>query len=555
MLCNLYVKDFAIVDNLELDFKSGMTTITGETGAGKSISIDALGLCLGNRADAGMVRSGADKTEICASFNLADIPKAQDWLKEQDLNTEDSKECIVRRIVSKEGRSRAYINGAPVPAQQLKSLANYLVNIHGQHAHQLLLKPEYQIQLLDEFAGHNSLVESTHNTFQFWSMLKNQLKKQKDQEASRQDRLQLIQYQVAELDEFNLQAGEFEQIEEEHKRLSNMSSLLTESQVSLTMLYEGDEHSAFGLVQGITNKLSNLTELDENLNNIVTILSDASIQLQEASHELRGYVDKLEPDPQRLQEIENRMSTALELSRKHRVQPELLHETHQTLSAELKAIKSSGERAEQLEQEVHLAEQRYWQESKLLTASREEAAVRLSKHITSSMQQLNMAQGVFKVDLQVLDKPSKSGSDQIEFMVSANPGQPIQAIGKVASGGELSRISLAIQVITAEKISTPTLIFDEVDVGISGSTAAVVGQMLRKIGESTQIICVTHLPQVAASGHQQMQVSKSNDGQSTQTQMKILTEKQRVEELARLLGGDVITKTTLANAKELLVIE
>ncbi|AWB68196.1 DNA repair protein RecN [Saccharobesus litoralis] len=552
MLTQLFVKDFAIVENLDIEFQPGMTTITGETGAGKSISIDALGLCLGDRAEAGMVRNGANKTEIAATFNIQNISAAQQWLVENELLDEGEYECIIRRTVSAEGRSRAYVNGAPVAAQQLKSLARHLVNIHGQHAHQLLVKPEYQLSLLDDFSGHTQLLENSLNSYQYWAMQRNELAKLKEQEQQRADRLQLIEYQVAELDEFALVEGEFEQIEAEHKRLSNAVNLLNESQMAMTMLYDSDEHSACGLVQSIANKLSNLASTDAAINGVVSMLSEASINLQEASNELRHYVDGIEPDPERLMQLEDRMSTAMELSRKHRIAPELLYQEHEKLSAELLELKSFGELGETLALEVEKAEQRYWQAADELHASRCAAAQKLSSLITASMQELNMAQAEFKIQVDKTTTPSKLGSDNIEFLVCANLGQSLQPISKVASGGELSRISLAIQVITAEKVDTPTLIFDEVDVGISGATAAVVGQMLRRIGDNTQVVCVTHLPQVAACGHNQMQVSKHNEADRTHTKMFTLDNDSRVVELARLLGGDKLTDTAIANARDLL---
>ncbi len=553
MLIHLYVKDFAIVESLDLELEPGMTTITGETGAGKSISIDALGLCLGDRAEAGMVRAKAAKAEVAATFNIKDIKHAQQWLNENELNNEESpSECIIRRTISQEGRSRASINGVPVPLTQLKAIANYLVNIHGQHAHQLLLKNDYQLDLLDQYAAHQGLLDNTLNAYQYWAMLQNELKKLQQQEQQQADRLQLIEYQVSELDEFALQEDEFEQIEEEHKRLSNTSSLTSESQKCLGMLYENDEHSAYGLLQSITHNLASLNQYDDKLEPIVELLNNANIQLEEASNDLRHYLDSLEVDPSRLVDVEARLSTALDLARKHKVKPEQLYQEHQKLSEELKAIHGCSERSEQLEQDLQQAELQYKNNAEKLSLSRQKSAKHLSKHITKSMQKLNMEKGVFDIKLSNNPRPTKLGCDDIDFLVCANPGQPLQALGKVASGGELSRISLAIQVITAERVATPTLIFDEVDVGISGATASIVGQMLRQIGKNAQIICVTHLPQVAACGHQQMQVSKSTTGTQTKTHMKRLDDENRVIALANLLGGDSVTDITVANAKELL---
>lgn len=553
MLTHLYIKDFAIVDGLDIEIDPGMTTITGETGAGKSISIDALSLCLGSRAETSMVRPNADKTEISATFNVSQIPEALQWLEAQDLLNPDQTDCMIRRVITAEGRSRAYINGAPVPAQLLKSLAPYLVNIHGQHAHQLLLKADNQLTLLDQFADHKHLLAQTTMAYQGWHKLKNELKHLEKEQANRDARYQLLEYQVNELDDFDLAEGEFEQIELEHKRLSNSVSLVTDSQQCYSLLYENDEQTIVGMVQFIQNKLADLSKYDPALENLIEMINQADIQLQEASYELRDYIDSQEPDPERLQLVEERMATALELARKHKVPAESLYVEHQTLAQELAQIKQSDEQNEQLKAQVTKAQEHYLTAAKALSESRAKAAKALAKEITQSMQTLNMQKGQFSIKLTTNSSPSKSGSDDIEFLVSANPGQPLQAMHKVASGGELSRISLALQVLTSAKSSVPTLIFDEVDVGISGPTAAIVGQMLRKIGKSTQVICVTHLPQVAACGHQQMQVNKQNDGNSTTTSMVKLDQEQRVYELARLLGGDAISENTLKSAKELLV--
>lgn len=553
MLTRLFVKDFAIVDHLDIEIDAGMTTITGETGAGKSISIDAIGLCLGHRAEAGMVKTGADKSEISATFNIQQIPSAQHWLLENDLLENDQDECIIRRVITKEGRSRAYINGAPVPAQQLKALAPLLLHIHGQHAHHLLLKNDYQMAVLDQFAGHKHLLAQTQLTFQGWNKLKQELKALQLAQSQRDARSQLLAYQVAELDDFALQEGEFSQIENEHKKLSNAVGLLQDSQQCFDMLYQNDEQNLLALLKQVQQKLLDASRFDDSLTNITQMLGDAEIQLTEASYELRDYIEGQEPDPERLAEIEQRMSMAMDLSRKHKVSPEELPQEHLKLAAELAQIKQNNEQTSVLEESVKTAAENYWKAAEALSKSRQKAAQRLAKEVTQSMQQLNMQQGQFAIRIERLDKACKLGSDLVEFEVCANPGQPMQALNKVASGGELSRISLAIQVLTSSQNDTATLIFDEVDVGISGPTAAVVGKMLRKIGQHTQVMCVTHLPQVAACGHQQMQVSKTLTKQKTQTTMFKLSAEERITELARLLGGDQITQNTLQNARELLV--
>ncbi|WP_028863761.1 DNA repair protein RecN [Psychromonas aquimarina] len=555
MLNQLTVQHFAIVQFLELEFHNGMTTITGETGAGKSIAIDALGLCLGSRADANMVRTGTDKAEVSARFTLNDTPHAQSWLKNNDL--EDSlsanNECLLRRIITKEGRSRAYINGTPVPLSQLKSLGQLLVNIHGQHAHQSLLKNDIQLSIIDEYASHHALLQKVKDTYQGWHFLNKQLKQQQLNQQEKQARKQLLEYQIVELDEFALSEDEFQAIEQEHKRLANSGSLLEACQVSLNQLTEGEETDSLSLLRRSVTLLEPQMENDDNLQSIVTSLQEAVIQIEEASYELRHFSDNLELDPEYFQQLETRMSEALALARKHQVQPEVLYQHHQKLAKEYKQLNNSEAQIEQLSLDLQQAEEDYFKHAQKLSQSRLRYSKEISKKVSASIQKLNMQEGQFHVALTQNSSLSPLGIDSIEFQVATNAGQSLQDLGKVASGGELSRIGLAIQVIISQRVSTPTLIFDEVDVGISGATASVVGKLLRSLGENTQIFCVTHLPQVAGNGHQQMFVNKHSDGKTTNTTMLKLNSKDRLNELARLLGGDSITERTLANAQELLV--
>jgi len=558
MLSQLTVQHFAIVKFLELDFDQGMTTITGETGAGKSIAIDALGLCLGNRADLSMIRHGAEKAEVSARFNLSDTPRALAWLKENDLEnsvSDNPNECLLRRIITTEGRSRAYINATPVPSSQLKSLGQLLVNIHGQHAHQSLLRNDTQLAIIDDYAGHQSLLQKVKDTYQGCHFLNKQLQQQKLSQEEKQARKQLLEYQIIELDEFALGEGEFVEIETEHKKLANSGALLESTQVSLNLLTDGEEVDALSLLQKSISLIETQVQHDTQLNDIVEALQVAVIQIEEAGYELRQYTEKLEIDPAQFEQLETRLSQALALARKHQVQPEMLYAFHQKLAKEYQQLNSSEAQIEQLAAELENAQQDYAKHAKKLSQSRQRYAKELSQKITKSIRRLNMEDGHFEVSLTQNEATSLSplGIDNIDFQVAANAGQGLQNLGKVASGGELSRISLAIQVIISQRVSTPTLIFDEVDVGISGATAAVVGNLLRQLGENTQILCVTHLPQVAGNGHQQMIVNKESDGKTTNTNMQLLSYAQRIEELARLLGGDSITEHTLANAKELLI--
>ncbi|MCC2522781.1 DNA repair protein RecN [Vibrio coralliilyticus] len=552
MLAHLSVNNFAIVKSLQLELSHGMTTITGETGAGKSIAIDALGLCLGGRAEAGMVRQGEEKAEVSAAFSLENNIHATRWLEDNDLL--EGSDCILRRIINKEGRSRAFINGSPVPLSQLKTLGQLLINIHGQHAHHQLMKSDYQMAMLDQYAGHTNLLKGTRNAYQNWRQADNNLKQLKENSAANLAQKQLLEYQIKELNELSLGEDEYEELEQEHKRLSNSGELAATCQQAIELIYEGEEVNALGILQSASSSLIQLAELDEALAELPNMLSEAIIQIEEANSELRGYLDNIDVDPARMAFVEDRFSKVMSMARKHHVLPDELYQHHQDLLSQIEALDCSDEKLEELERVVETKYQTFLTSAEKLHKSRCRYAKELNKLITASMHELSMekAQFCIEVDKQCTH-PSPLGMDNVCFVVSTNPGQPMQPIAKVASGGELSRISLAIQVITAQKVDTPSLIFDEVDVGISGPTAAVVGKMLRKLGESTQVLCVTHLPQVAGCGHQQLFVAKQTKAGKTETQMHTLDNEQRVSELARLLGGSEITESTLANAKELLI--
>ncbi|KAB8305575.1 DNA repair protein RecN [Rouxiella chamberiensis] len=551
MLAQLTISNFAIVRELEIDFHAGMTAITGETGAGKSIAIDALGLCLGNRADGSMVRLGASRADICARFTLADTPSAKHWLADNQLD--EGHDCLLRRTISSDGRSRGFINGTPVPLSQLRELGQHLIQIHGQHAHQLLLKPEHQKDLLDAYSDQPLLLAEMRTAYQNWHQSCRHLAQYQQQMNERESRRQLLQYQLKELNEFSPQPGEYEQIDEEYKRLANSGQLLSLSQSALYLLADGEEQNIVSMLYTARNQLTELAELDSKMNELIIMLDEASIQVSEASDELRHYSERLDMDPNRLYELEQRLSRQMNLARKHHVSAEELPELHRQLLEEQKAL----DEQETNQAELSEAVQRHYQKAvtiaEQLHEKRQYFADELTQLITQSMQALSMPHGKFKIQVQFEPEHlSIEGADRLEFQVTTNPGQPLQALAKVASGGELSRIALAIQVITAQKMETPALIFDEVDVGISGPTAAIVGRLLRQLGESTQVMCVTHLPQVAGCGHQHYFVSKETDGEVTETQMNRLDKKARLQELARLLGGSEVTRNTLANAKELL---
>lgn len=555
MLAHISVKNFAVVKQIGVDVSHGMTAITGETGAGKSIAIDALSLCLGGRADASAVRKGADKAEIVAHFDISKVLLAKTWLKEQELLQDDNiDECFIRRLVSNEGRSKAFINGVVVSLNQLKTLGQYLVSIHGQNAHHQLLKTDNQRKLLDSFSGHKDVLNSVSNAYDELKNKQQQLRHLQAAKQQRDDRKNLLEYQVSELDEFSIEEDEFGQLELEYKRLSNSQTLLEHAQVSYYELYEGEEFNALSAIRSSISKLSDMQEHDPALSCIIDMLNEASIQVEEASQEIRQYCDELEIDPIKLQEVEERYSEALDLARKHHVKPENLYSTHMQLADEYSALIKDEDSLNELETACKQLLSEYEVAAKILHQSREAGAKILASKIESTVKDMNMQHAKFFIDVYYSQSaaPSRYGKDDILFKVTTNPGQPSDALDKVVSGGELSRIGLAIQVITASGNQIPTMIFDEVDTGISGPTASIVGKLLRKLGEVSQVVCVTHLPQVAAQGHNQVFVTKITDGNSTETRMLKLTKDERVNEIARLLAGDKLTDTAIANAKDLL---
>ncbi|HEY3591461.1 MAG TPA: DNA repair protein RecN [Buttiauxella sp.] len=551
MLAQLTISNFAIVRELEIDFHHGMTAITGETGAGKSIAIDALGLCLGGRAEADMVRQGATRADLCARFSLKDTPAALRWLEENQLD--DGRECLLRRVISSDGRSRGFINGTAVPLSQLRDLGQMLIQIHGQHAHQLLLKPEHQKNLLDGYAGESVLLQKMAESYRQWHQSCRSLAQHQQLAQERAARTELLNYQLKELNEFSPIAGEFEQIDEEYKRLANSGQLISTSQQALAILADGEDNNLQSQLYTVRHLMEELVGMDAKLSGVLNMLEEANIQLSEASDELRHYCDRLDLDPNRLYELEQRISRQITLARKHQISPEELPLFHQRLLEELQQLDDQASSQDELMQTVELHHQQALNIAHELHQRRAHYAAELCELITESMHSLSMPHGKLAIDVEFNESHlTAEGADRIDFRVSTNPGQPLQPLAKVASGGELSRIALAIQVITARKMETPALIFDEVDVGISGPTAAVVGKLLRQLGESTQVMCVTHLPQVAGCGHHHFYVSKETDGEMTETHMQPLDKRSRLQELARLLGGSEVTRNTLANAKELL---
>ena len=554
MLTQLTINNFAIVRQLEIELAKGMSVITGETGAGKSIAIDALGLCLGQRIETSMVREGQERAEICATFFIEPTNPAYQWLQEQELQDPDNpSDCILRRVINADGRSKAFINRTPVSASQLKEIGQYLIHINGQHASQLLLKNDYQLQLVDTFAHHHDLLAQMREDYRAWKNLQTQVKTFQQKVAENEAKKQLLQYQVEELDEFALRPNEYLELEEDQRRLSNSEQLTQLSQSALQLLSENETVSIDSMLYRATQYIDELSELDPRYVSVQTMLNDALIQVQEATSEVQHLASHIEQDPMLLQEIEQRLSQALQLARKHNVKPEELVEWHQKLKAELTALLDFSESEERLILEEKAAFEKMQHTAKQLHESRCQAAGKLAQQVTHSIKGLAMENAEFFIEVNSdLTKVTANGADNIVFTLRSNLGQQAQPLAKVASGGELSRISLAIQVLTSDQSAIPTLIFDEVDVGISGKTASVVGKLLRQLGDKCQVLCVTHLPQVACHGHHQFNVEKFTVDDKTETKMTALSQEERVPALARLLGGSEITDLALANAQEML---
>ncbi|WP_133543303.1 DNA repair protein RecN [Mesocricetibacter intestinalis] len=554
MLSQLTINNFAIVKQLNIELAQGMSVITGETGAGKSIAIDALGLCLGQRSEAGMLREGQERADICATFTLEAGSPAAIWLQQQELQDADAPtECILRRIINNDGRSKAFINGTPVSAAQLKELGQNLIQVSGQHSSQLLLKNEFQLQLLDSFCLNSDLSRRMQSAYRNWKTLQQQVKAFHQQCEENEARKQLLQYQVDELDEFNLQATEYEELEEIQHRLSNCEQLTMLSQSALQILSDNETVNAESLLYRSTKYIDELNELDPRYANIQNLLQDALIQVQEAKSEIEHLAGNIEQDPLQLQEVEQRMGQALQLARKHNIKPDQLYALHQTLKQELANLTEFSANEEELLAQESQAHNTMLQAATQLNESRRAGAEKLSSRVTGLIKQLAMENAEFFIEVNhAPDKVGAKGADSIVFYLQSNPGQSPQPLNKTASGGELSRIALALQSLTSDKSAVPTLIFDEIDVGISGATASVVGKLLRKLGEKCQVICVTHLPQVACQGHHHFRVEKSLIDGKTETKMTALSSTQRVKALAGLLGGSKITDSALANARELL---
>ena len=550
MLSHLHISNFTLVDSLDIELNQGLTALTGETGAGKSILLGALALTLGDRADADKVRAGADRADIHASFDISNLPYARKWLKEHDLGEEQ--ECILRRVVTKEGRSRAYINGKTVPLNQLRHLGEILIDIHSQHEHQSLLKPSTHRRLLDDFAGTQSLSKRVKECFFHWKKINDELTNVQEISSESDARFQLLSYQVTELDQLDLEETELEALEKEQKELSN-SELATNNCEQAIDLCSNESTGIGAQLHHAVTLLNQLKSDNPTILNAESLLNTAIISIDEAKNDLSHFVDNFNADPQRLFEVENRLSDIYSIARKHKIPTEELFTFHHQLKEELSTLSSSDEKIAELEQAAKEAEQKYQKEAENLSSKRRRAAKKLSKAVNDKLTLLAMGHAVFTVEVTSDNHhPTANGNDTTEFLISTQPDQPPKPLQKVASGGELSRISLAIQVITAQTSTIPTLVFDEVDVGIGGTTGDVVGKMLRELGSDGQVFCVTHLPQVASKAHCHLKVEKTINKKQANSELVKLEGEAKVEEIARMMGGTIDSEQSLAHAREIL---
>lgn len=552
MLSLIKVRNYAVIDEVELDLRSGLSVMTGETGAGKSILVDALGLALGERADASTVRPGADRAEISVLFECPEDHPAVQWLRAHDLDEERC--CLLRRVINAEGRSRAFVNSHPVTGQDLRTLGALLVNIHGQSAHQALLQASTQREILDYHGDHQDLSDRVATRYEAWQTLHSELQRRTQSAADRDSQLELLAFQTQELEALDLQHDELEPLAAERNRLANVDRLAGSLNQALGALYEADEISAHRLVADAHRSLEDLAGVDSTLAAPAQMLAEAEIQIREAAGELARYRDRLEPDPARLEWVDARLTRIRDLAARHKVDPEDLGDLLQSLAARMETLKDESESLDSLAERTEHAQAGYFDAAEALSAARVEAADSLSEAVTRQITELGLPRGRFRAVIQARprEQADANGLDRVEFQVALNPGQAFGPLSKVASGGELSRVSLALEVVTAGATAVPTLVFDEVDAGIGGGVAEIVGRRLADLAIQRQVLCVTHLAQVASQGQHHYRVLKLTDGQSTRTNVRELGSDERVEELSRMLGGVEITDRTRAHAEEMI---
>ena len=553
MIETIEINNFAIIDSIQIEFDRGLSALTGETGAGKSILLDAINLVAGDRADMQQVKSGSDKADISVCFNITNSIDAKNWLIEHDLDSDD--DCIVRRTLSSNGRSRGYINGHNVTMVQLRTLCEQLLDIHGQHEHQSLQKPQVQLELLDNYHKNQALVNTVEDSFKAWKKLQKQIQDIQQSTQQREQRIDLLQLYCDELTSLNLKPGEYDKLQSDYKKLANAEDLLRTVSSVLEQLADNENLNVQQLISSCEQSLSSQLVSDNNLQSTCTLINQSSILIQEAIIELRHYQDSIDVDQKALDDLNQRIVNCQTLARKHHVECNDLPELTEKLNTELSDLVTHGNDLDVLIEQQSEAEKLLVESASQLSAIRQSTALELSKKITGVMQQLGMNDGSFSIQVtadQSLKSVKAHGIDTVTYMVSANPGVPLRPLTKVASGGELSRISLAIQVIMSESATIPTLIFDEVDSGVGGGIAEMVGNKLRLLGHQHQVLCVTHLPQVASQAHQHYKVSKTSQNGITGTQIEKLDDEMRLEEIARMLGGMTITEQSRAHADEMI---
>lgn len=550
MLRQLVINNLAVIDSLNIDFKSGMTVLTGETGAGKSILLDALGLILGDRADTSVIRGGSDKTDITAIFSIRKNPYINDRLDEMEIASDD--ELFIRRTISRDGRSRAYLNNTPVPVQTLREIGEYLVDIHGQHAHQSLSRPKTQREILDQTGTYSALLSDVADIYGQWKQVNEQLHNFETSVDDFEARLSFLKYQIDELSQLDIGESEYETLTEEFKRQSHAQDLIATCQQILVELSETEPAMLSQLTQH-QRAFTDLCKIDNSLESINTLLENAAIQIDEACSELKDYIDRFDSDINQLNTIENRLNKIHELARKHKVRPEKLSEQLDLLTSQVDQLEGGQEQFELLQQKKSALLNEYNELAEKLSQKRKASANKIALAVTDKMHDLGMG-GKFDISIDTMEDltPHQYGMDKISFIVSANPGQPLRPIAKVASGGELSRLSLAIQIIAAKDNGVPTMVFDEVDAGISGGIAEIVGKLLHSLAEHRQIFCVTHLAQVASCGHHHLRVMKESEKGQTYTRVIELAKQNRIDEVARLLAGMEVTDESRANAEKML---
>jgi DNA repair protein RecN (Recombination protein N) len=554
VLLQITIQDYAVARALNAEWQAGMTVITGETGAGKSILLDALGLALGDRADADAIATGADRADIAALFDLQQIPEACEWLDTHGF-PQDEQQCLLRRVILREGRSRAWVNGQPATLAQLRELGEMLIDIHSQHEHQSLLKKETHRRLLDDFGQHHDELKQLQLAYRQWRDVQQQIQQLQGSQEDASARLQLLQYQVDELDRIAPQPDELLALETEQKQLANAGELISSCDHLLQLFCDNER---FNIQQALASAQQLLTRsvLSDAVPQLGDMVTGALIQIAEAAHDLQRYRDHVSIDPERLADVEQRLNTLYELARKHRVQARDLPALHEQLHTELATLLDSDGAVARLQKQQAEHEQQYRKVASTLSNKRQQSAKTLTQQVNAQLSLLKMAHCRFEIALQAHDnnEPHSFGAEQTEFLISTQPDTPARGLARVASGGELSRISLAIQVVAASTSQIPTLVFDEVDVGIGGATAVVVGQLLRQLGERGQVLCVTHQAQVAAQAHRHLQVSKQLNGTRMETSLKLLDKEQRVDEIARMIGGEKISKQSRAHAQEMLAV-